>query len=240
MFESVLSLWKYFTKHSKYLVVLFPLVILSYLGFLINSEEWQFFSASLELDPAILWALWESLKIDSFPQLSLIIRKMPTNWKTSHSICWKACFPHRRKRKKKPYTLVHHAAEGVFLNSRQGPLMDPLCYVPKPFEFATREIISDDAFAQPSSPIRQITKPETLRDETIFGRTVCLAAWLLNSKWSKSRDSQTGKCGHSSFIPLRTLFSPFFVLSNQSDSFLCTIELLSFQDTPMATCQFRF
>lgn len=180
MFESVLSLWKCFTKHSKYLVVLSPSpVILSYLGFLINSEERQFFSASLERDPAILLEHFESLwRLTISPQLSLIIHKMPTNWKTSHSICWEACFPHRRKRRKKPYALVHNAAEGVFLNSRQWPLMDPLCCVPKPFEFTTREIISDDAFAQPSSPIRQITKPETSSYETIFGRTVSVPGSL--------------------------------------------------------------
>lgn len=179
MFESVLSLSKYFTKHSKYLVVLFPLVILCYLGLLINSEEWQFFSASLELDPAILGEHFKSLwRLTVSPQPSLIIHKMPTSWKTSHSICWEACFLHRRKRKKKPYKLVHNIAEGVFLNSRQWPLMDPLCCAPKPFEFATREIIFDDAFAQPSSPIRQITKPETSRDETIFGRTVSVPGSL--------------------------------------------------------------
>lgn len=83
----------------------------------------------------------------------------------------------RRKRKKKQQPLVHNAAEGVFLNSRQWALMDHLCYVLKPFQFATREIISDDALLSQvlQSAKLQILKLQGVRP-SLEGQKVCLAA----------------------------------------------------------------
>lgn len=72
---------------------------------------------------------------------------------------------------------MHNAAEGVFQNSRQWMLMDHLCSVLKPFEFTTREIISDDALL---SQVLQSAKLQKLKLQgmrpSLEGQKVYLAA----------------------------------------------------------------
>lgn len=109
---------------------------------------------------------------------------------------------------------MHNAAEGVFLNSRQWMLMDHLCSVLKPFEFTTREIISDDALL---SQVLKSAKLQKLKLQgmrpSLEGQKVCLAAGLPTNMWSRLENClERYKCVQGPVFCVLILSSSFFIL----------------------------
>ena len=123
--------------HTKYLVVLCPLVILSDLCFPNTLRNTTAFPILFRTCACHLPEFFEnSGSVTVFLNFSYSAIKSSQTDKPVIPYAGRCAFPiEGEERERKPsHPLVHNAAEGVFLNLRQWTLMDHLCCVLKSFQ----------------------------------------------------------------------------------------------------------